>query len=133
MSEPFAIFLMINNYLHDVATALLAASGFVVWLLSSEEISGAEPGAGRSLLVIYSKMTRLAWFSLAWIILGGIPRVVYYRDFEWASMAGKGQVAALIVKHIFAFMLVGAGAAIWFRVKRRLAGLVNRQERADEQ
>jgi hypothetical protein len=31
MSPSLGVLIMMNNYFHDVATALLAASGFVLW------------------------------------------------------------------------------------------------------
>jgi hypothetical protein len=68
-------------------------------------------------------MARLARFSLAWIVIGGIPRTIWYGEFEWANAAGRGQVMALIVKHVVAFALVAWGAAFWIRLGRKIAGI----------
>lgn len=123
MSPAFALALMMNNYLHDVATALLLASGVTTWVVARSYalLSGAE--SARLYLAIHRAMTRLALFSLAWIVLGGIPRTIFYEEFEWANAAGRGQVPVLVAKHVVAFALLAAGVAAWWRVERRARAL----------
>lgn len=121
MSPAAGIALMMNNYLHDVATALLAASAFALWeLLRRYEAGERGVEAARYFLEIQRSMAKLARFSLAWIVLGGIPRTIWYADFEWANAAGRGQVPALMVKHVVAFVLVGFGIAFWRRLRTRV-------------
>ena len=127
MSESAAILLMMNNYLHDVATALLIADGWVMWLLWRNLKHDAEPAAPLYFIRLYRGMTRLAGWSLVWIIFGGIPRVMFYTEFEWSEMAGRGQVTALIIKHILAFSLVFAGAALWTKVRKKVLDLEKHQ------
>src|SRR5512140_3548582 len=107
MSPSLGIVLMMNNYFHDVATALLVASGAVLWIVHHKLGDSTEPAVLRYYLSLYHGMTRVAKFALAWIVLGGIPRTIFYTDFEWANAAGKNQVPALIVKHVLAFTFVG--------------------------
>lgn len=122
MSPAAGIALMMNNYFHDVATALLMASAFALWaLLRRYEASPRDAGAARYFLEIQAAMKKLARFSLAWIVLGGIPRTIFYVEFEWANAAGRGQVAALAVKHVIAFAFVVGGAVLWARLRRRVA------------
>ena len=121
MSPAAGIALMMNNYFHDVATALLAASGFALWVLLRRYEAGARgPGEARYFLGIQRDMARLARFSLAWIVLGGIPRTIFYSEFEWANAAGRGHVAALLVKHVLAFAFVAAGVWLWVKLRRRV-------------
>jgi hypothetical protein len=121
MSQAAAIALMMNNYLHDVATALLVASGFVLWVaLARLEEGPRAPAADRYFLALQRSMRRLVSFSLAWIVLGGIPRVIWYEEFEWANAAGRGQVAALVVKHLVALAFVGLGLAFRARLNARV-------------
>jgi hypothetical protein len=121
MSPTAGIALMMNNYFHDVATALLAASAFASWVLLRRYEAGARgEDAARYFLEIQRAMVKLARFSLAWIILGGIPRTIWYADFEWANAAGRGQVNALVVKHVVAFLLVAFGVAFWRRLRARV-------------
>jgi hypothetical protein len=123
MSPGLGVAVMMNNYFHDVATALLLASGFALWvMLRRYEQDGGE-AAGRYFLAMHRSMTRLARFSLAWIVLGGIPRTIFYAEFEWANAAGRMQVTALIVKHVLAVALVATGAWLWVKLGRRVAAV----------
>ena len=121
MSQTTGILIMLNNYFHDVATALLLASGYVIWVIVKRYDASAKTGETTEyFLNIYGKSVKLAKIALIWIVLGGIPRTIFYAEFEWANAAGKGQVAALIVKHILAFAFVGMGAHIWIRINKRV-------------
>lgn len=120
MTPAEGILIMMNNYFHDVATALLLSSGIAGWILFKRLNSSADDAVIDYFLKVYTGMTRLAKFSLVWIIIGGIPRTIFYKDFEWAHVVGKGQVPALIVKHILAFIFVGAGAYMWLKISKRI-------------
>ena len=120
MSPTAGIALMMNNYLPDVATALLLASAVALWAMLRRYDPAGGPGAARYFLAIHRSMTRLARFSLAWIVLGGIPRTIFYAEFEWANAAGRGQVAALLAKHVLAFGFVAAGAWLWLKLRRQV-------------
>ncbi len=71
----------------------------------------------------HGSRTRLARFSFAGIVLGGIPRTIFCGEFEWANAAGRGQVAALVVKHVLAFALVAGGAWLWLKPLRRVRAI----------
>lgn len=121
MSSTLGVIIMMNNYFHDVATALLMASGFVIWVIVKRyDASAGTHDTTEYFLGIYRSATKMARFALAWIIIGGIPRTYFYREFEWANAAGKGQIPALIVKHILAFVFVGMGAYLWIKVNQRV-------------
>lgn len=121
MTPAAGIALMMNNYFHDVATALLAASAFALWVLLRRFEAGPQgPDAARYFLEIQRAMAKLARFSLAWIVLGGIPRTIWYAEFEWANAAGRGQVPALVVKHLVALVFVILGVAFWRRLRARV-------------
>lgn len=121
MSPAAGVALMMNNYLHDVATALLLASGLALWAMLRAWERDGRPEAARFFVAIHGRMAGLARLALAWIVLGGIPRTIWYGEFEWANAAGRGQVAALVAKHVVAFAFVLAGAALWVRLRRRVA------------
>jgi len=121
MSPEIGIFIMLNNYFHDVATALLVASGIIIWIIIKWYDSSAKTRETTEyFLRIYKSSTKLAKISLAWILIGGIPRTLAYRDFEWTNAVGKGQVPALIIKHILAFIIVGTGIYIWIKLNKRV-------------
>ncbi len=123
MSKTAGIMLMMNNYFHDVATALLLASGVTMWVIYKRFGNGDKQEVRDYFLRLYKSITMLARFSLAWIILGGIPRTYFYKEFEWAQYAGKGQVPALIVKHVLAFIFVGIGVYVWLKIRSKVKEL----------
>jgi len=122
MIDPtLGVFILMNNYFHDVATALLLATSVAVWIVSSKFREGADRAVTRYFLDVYAALTKLAKFALYWILIAGVPRVYFYMDMEWTHAAGKGQIPAIIVKHILMFVIVGTGAHLWIRLKRRVA------------
>jgi hypothetical protein len=120
MSQTAGIMLMMNNYFHDVATALLLASGVAMWVIYKRFGDSDNPEVRDYFLRLYRSITFLARFSLAWIIIGGIPRTYFYKEFEWAQYAGKGQIPALIVKHVLAFTFVGSGVYVWLKIRSKV-------------
>ncbi|GAB4284712.1 MAG: hypothetical protein Kow0067_06780 [Coriobacteriia bacterium] len=113
-----AIAIIINNYLHDVATAVLIASAALVWALDR---AVERDGAGAGLLdAAYPRLVRVAWSALVWIIVGGIPRTIFFTRYEWDPAVVKGIVPALAIKHILMVMAVVVGAVMWRRVSRRV-------------
>lgn len=124
MNDWLPVIIMVNNYFHDVATALLAASAltmlFILRAVSKEKLSLSQLDLVQK---IYQPTTRLAVFSLVWVLIGGIPRTVFFKRFEWWDAAGKGIIPALIVKHFLMFCLVLAGFALWAQVKKKIENL----------
>lgn len=130
MSPALGIFIMMNNYFHDVATALLAASGITMWIIVRKYGNNKDPEVADYFLRIYNSITKVAKFALYWIILGGIPRTIAYKDYEWTNAVGKNQVPALIVKHILVFIFVGIGAYLWIKLSRRVKKIKSDQNQA---
>ena len=128
ISPSLGILIMMNNYFHDVATALLAASAFALFALYRVEASCTGPGAAEFFLKAYRKMVLFARCALVWIVVGGVPRTIFYTSFEWANAAGKGQVQALIVKHVLMVLLVAVGVWGWLKLKAKAAELGRRTE-----
>lgn len=123
ITPGLGVAIMMNNYFHDVATALMAASGFCIFALAKTCDEFDDRVAVRFYLRTYRRMGRIFRCSLYWIVIGGIPRTIFYTSFEWANAAGKGQVPALMVKHILMVVLVVWGIAAWRRLKARAARL----------
>jgi hypothetical protein len=120
MSSTLGVIIMLNNYFHDVATALLLASGVTMWIILKNFGREQNSYVSNYFLKVYKGITNLARFSLIWIILGGIPRTIFYKDFEWSNAAGNAQIPALIVKHILAFLFVTGGAYLWIKLSKRV-------------
>jgi len=45
MSPEFAVFLLMNNYFHDVATAMLLACAIVLWSIEKAEANARDKTA----------------------------------------------------------------------------------------
>lgn len=122
---------MMNNYFHDVATALLITSAFVMITLSRTAERQGHIEAVRYFVDVYPRLTLLARIALGWIWIGGTVRLFTYMDFEFANAVGKDQVPALIVKHLVMFSFVGAGGYLWLRLSRRVKELRRLVEESD--
>jgi hypothetical protein len=96
-----ALFVMLNNYFHDLAVAFLFASSLMAHLVVRE----SEPRPSARLV---RTLRRVAWGSLAWVVLGGIVRVIFYKEYEWLPKAGTAQIPVLMVKHV-----VMIGLTVW--------------------
>lgn len=123
ISPELGVAIMMNNYFHDVATALLAASAFVIHAIVRTQSVMASREATLFFLKTYDQMVRFFRFALWWIIIGGIPRTIFYTSFEWANAADKLQVPALMVKHVVMAVLVVWGVCAWRRLKIKVAAL----------
>ena len=123
MQPSIDVVLMTINYSHDIATALLAVSGAALWLLSRHYPPNPTPATQRFFVRVYRGCTRVAKDSLYYIVLAGIPRVVFYTRYEWSDLAGDLQVVAVVIKHIVMFLLVGTGIYYWIKLGRQVTAL----------
>lgn len=111
-----ALFMMLNNLLHDFAVALLLAALFVLALAARPGLGIPEPALGR----LYATLSRLTYLCWAIIVAGGIVRTLGYRQYEWVEAAGRGQLTALYVKHALLGSLVALGLWAQLRLRKRL-------------
>ncbi len=114
------VVIMVLNYSHDVATAVLAVSGlsllFIFLAVHRQEVAAARPAYA----AMFRRVSRIGGHSLLYILIIGVPRVLFYREYEWAPAAQDLQVVAIIIKHIVMFALVGGGLCLWARLRRTL-------------
>lgn len=122
-SAGLGVAVMMNNYFHDVATALMMASAFVLHVIVRTQAEMNTPVATLFFLKMYQHMVKFFRFSLWWIIIGGVPRTIFYVSFEWNHFADKQQVPALAVKHILMAAAVIYGIRAWRRLKIKVAML----------
>jgi len=122
-SPGLGIAVMMNNYFHDVATALMMASAVVLHAIVRIQDAMNTPTATLFFLKTHRQMVKFFKFSLWWIIIGGVPRTIFYASFEWNHFADKQQVPALMVKHLLMAAAVIYGIRAWRRLKIKVAGL----------
>ena len=120
-SPWLGVAVMMNNYFHDVATALMMASAFALHAIVRIQASMNTPTATLFFLKTYREMCKFFKFSLWWILIGGVPRTIFYASFEWNHFADKQQVPALMVKHVIMATAVVYGIVAWRRLKKKVA------------
>lgn len=108
-----AVAVMLNNYFHDLAVAFLFASSLLAHLVLRWWKGPHPEGLARAL-------RRIAWGSLAWVIVGGAVRAYFYRDYEWLPKAGTAQVPALVVKHVLLVGLTVWGLVAIVRLRKKV-------------
>lgn len=111
------IALMLANYFHDLAVALLASNVLVVHLVG--RFLAGEEVRDRVLVRLIGQLSKVTWWILAYVVVMGGVRAWFFMDFEWNPAVGKGQIAALVVKHILLFSLVVFGLLGQHRYKER--------------
>lgn len=111
------IFVMIMNYLHDVAVALLAANILAVYFIG--RYLDKNPVADSIIPNLFRALKRITYVVLAYILIGGALRAYFFMDFEWNPAVGKGQITALIVKHVLLFALTVFGIAAHIRYSKK--------------
>ncbi len=114
-----AILIMLNNYFHDLAVAILFVNVVLTWLY----IKIFAQNLDRENLKYFIRFSLyLTYFSLFLILLLGVPRAIFYKRYEWMEAAGRGQVTALIVKHVILALLTFSAILLQMKIKRRFYG-----------
>ncbi len=116
--STLAILVMLNNWFHDFAVAMLFCSLILLMLIYQR--TQQQPNAvwlpfARDLVKSMNKVTHVCW---AMLIVGGIIRTIAYEKFEFEEAAGSGQITALVLKHILLVSVVVWGTVIQFRLRK---------------
>lgn len=114
----FDILIIMNNYFHDVATAVLIGAAVIMWALERQARAGA-PEDLAALARAYPTLTRFAIGALAWVVVGGIPRIFTFNTHDLGAVRGD-LVPAIAVKHVVEVAAVVFGILLWLNVKRRI-------------
>lgn len=117
----FKILLMISNYFHDLATAVLFSNIMVVYFLG--KFLDNNPDKIETIKHVFKKLSIVTYTAFSFVIIGGIPRALYFMDFEWNPAVGKGQVAALVVKHIFLISVTVIGIIFHRRYQKKYGSI----------
>jgi hypothetical protein len=117
MNSSWSILVILNNYFHDVATATLISSAVILWVLGRQAERGGE-AERRALASAYPTLTKFAWGALIWIIIGGIPRTIFFPTFEFIPAEQKGLIFDLVIKHVLMVAAVIAGSIMWVRMAK---------------
>lgn len=113
----FNILLMISNYFHDLSVAVLATNLLAIYFLG--KMIDREKLQYPVIAKLFVKLSRVTYFALGYIVVGGAIRAYYFYDFEWSPAVGKGLVAALVVKHILLVSITAVGLFYQIRYKKK--------------
>jgi len=125
MSQAFAVFILMSNYFHDVATAMPVACSFALWAILGRYDPEKHESTG-FFLRLYKGIRYAFLFSWAWFISAGIIRFMTFESFEWINATEKHHEAALIVKYAIASSMMLCGTAMWLILRRRAGELLGR-------
>ena len=117
------IIIMLNNYFHDLATALLMTSGVVVYYFAKAAEDTNDQAVIKYFTDSYRRLTILGRGAFVWIIVAGVFRLINFQEFEWAQAVGKNMVPVLIMKHVLIFGLVGGGLYFWRKLNQKVIKL----------
>lgn len=123
ISQAVGILLMLNNYIHDVATGLLLLSALWVGWSAKDLGDDPDPATVAVFKKSYRRCVRFVWGSLLVIVVTGVVRTIFFMRFEWIPALGRGLVPVLILKHVLIFTLLGVGIYAWVQLRRRLGTL----------
>ncbi len=109
---------MLANYFHDLAVALLATNVVMIHVVG--RFAGDDPIKKEALYSLVFYLSRVTWGALIYVLVMGGVRAWFFMDFEWNPAVGRGQIAALVVKHILLVGLTVYGVVGMRRHKERL-------------
>ncbi|MBU2602254.1 MAG: hypothetical protein KKA32_08820 [Actinobacteria bacterium] len=110
------ILVVLNNFLHDLATGTWVAANAFQWGVLRWRHGGHGPVDPETAAGLRAVRTA-GRVSLLWIVGGGVVRALTFRRYEWSDAAGRGQLGLLGVKHMLLFGAVAAGR----RLERQVA------------
>lgn len=111
-----AVVAMLNAYFHDLAVAFLWASSLMAHLVI-KHVPGKPPRP------LVRALDKVAWGSLAWVMIGGAVRAWFYREYEWLPKAGSAQVPVLVAKHVVLLALTLWGIERVLRLRSAIRDL----------
>jgi hypothetical protein len=126
MSPGFATFILMNNYFHDVATAMLLACGIVLRVMQRNLGEERDGTLTRYAQALFRGVTGIFWFSVLWIFASGVLRIATFRSFEWHNTTQKHFEAGLLVKYAIAVVMMVVGAFLWRRVSAAMRTKIGR-------
>lgn len=116
----WGVFLIIMNYFHDLAVAILASNVLVVFFLGRYlDRHGADP---KIMPALFAKLTKVTYGALTFVILMGAVRSYFFMEMEWQSAANQGLIEALVVKHVVLVALTVFGVVGQIKYRKKYGG-----------
>ena len=128
MDPVLSLLIATNNYFHDIAIAMPMASGVMLWAILRELKDDSAGEVRFFILSIYRRMARAMTYLLLWITAGAIPRILTFRDYEWACANTGGNMPGLIAKHVALLLVLLAGVFLWISLPKKIRELEGRDK-----
>ncbi|ABB14799.1 hypothetical protein CHY_1047 [Carboxydothermus hydrogenoformans Z-2901] len=110
------IWIVVNNYLHDLATGLLLTAVFTLYL--ARRLWCDCILTFTQYRIFFRYLSRVFFIAAMVVILAGIPRALYFRDVELIPMIKKDMVLLLWVKYGLLLLAVIGSIVMWYRLSR---------------
>ena len=107
--------IVLNNYFHDVATATLLSSAVILWVLGRQAQRGG-PEDRRALAKAMPTLNTLRRGRAGLDHPRRIPRLIFFKTFEFIPAKDNAIIIDLAIKHVFMFAAVVAGSIMWARI-----------------
>lgn len=114
------ILLFLNNYFHDLATAMMFVCGYTMFVLFNKAEKRGSKESMSLFLEVYPKLVHLNASALIFVIMAGIIRTFTYEQFESNSALARAEVPVLMLKHVLLGGLTAYGIFLWVRVHRKV-------------
>lgn len=114
------ILLFLNNYFHDLATAILFVCGYTMFVMFNKAEKRGTKESIMLFLDVYPKLVHLNAGALVFVIMAGIVRTFTYEQFESHSALASAEVPVLMLKHVLLGGLTAYGIWLWVRVHRKV-------------
>lgn len=108
------------NYFHDLAVALLAANVICIFIIG--RILDSRPVGGEIVPRLFRTLSRITYWALAFVLVGGAVRAINFMEYEWNPAVGKGLVPALVVKHVLLIGLTVFALITQIRYRKKYGG-----------
>lgn len=107
------VVIVFNNYFHDLATGVFFGCAVALWGIGRAAERARD---GFALLQpVYEALSKALWLSLAWVLVAGVPRTVFFPRYEFIPALEKGLVIELVLKHVVLVSAVTFGLFQWWK------------------
>jgi uncharacterized membrane protein len=114
----FDIAIIMNNYFHDVATAVLLSAAVIMWVLGRNARAGG-PLESAALARAYPTLSKLAIGAPVWIVVGGVIRFAHFDTHDLGAVFDQIGTA-IVVKHVFEVAAVVLGIVLWRQTRKMI-------------
>lgn len=122
------VLIVLNNYLHDFAIALVALASLASLFLANHAQRSTSGEFKGLFLFIYPRLTRVITGATLFVIAAAVVRVLSLSEFEWADATRNDQLLALKVKYAMLLLIFLSGIYFWTTAHKKIRAIKNELE-----